>query len=132
MLMYLLPGDFPLSQIKVNYDYYTPRTDLTFGSSLGPSIQAIMTCWLGEPDKAYEYFLRAAKADLQDVRGNTRDGIHGASSGGIWQSVVFGFAGLKVFQDHWEVHPGLPAHWKRLSFHFFYHGQLQAVDITNP
>ncbi len=132
MLMYLLPEDFPLSQVKVNYDYYTPRTDFTFGSSLGPSIQSIMTCWLGQSHAAYEYFMRAARADLEDARGNTRDGIHGASSGGIWQALVFGFAGLKVFRDHWEVHPCLPSHWKRLTFHFYHHGQLQSVDIANP
>jgi trehalose/maltose hydrolase-like predicted phosphorylase len=131
MLMYLLPEDFPLSQVKVNYDYYTPRTDLTFGSSLGPSIQAIITCWLGNPQAAYDYFMRAALADLLDLRGNTHDGIHGASSGGIWQAIIFGFAGLKVFPDYWETHPRLPAHWKRLRFHFYHHGELQTVDIPN-
>jgi trehalose/maltose hydrolase-like predicted phosphorylase len=132
MLMYLLPGDFTPEQLRVNYDYYTPRTDLTFGSSLGPSIQAIVTCWLGDPQVAYAYFIRAARADLLDVRGNVGDGIHGASSGGLWQAAVFGFAGLKVLGDHWEVHPCLPSHWKRLQFHFYFHGQLQKVDLSNP
>ncbi len=132
MLMYLLPQDFPLSQLKVNYDYYTPRTDLTYGSSLGPSIQSIITCWLGDSQTAYDEFIRAARADLMDVRGNVGDGIHGASAGGLWQAVIFGFAGLKVFADHWEVHPSLPSHWKRLSFHFYHRGQLQVVDLHNP
>ncbi len=131
MLMYLLPDDFNLSQMRVNFDYYTPRTDITFGSSLGPSIQAIMTCWLGDSQSAYDYFIRAVRADLMNVRGNVGDGIHGASAGGSWQAVVFGFAGLKVLADHWEVHPRLPAHWKHLSFHFFHHGRLQTVDINN-
>ncbi len=132
MLMYLLPDHFSPGQLRVNYDYYTPRTDLTFGSSLGPSIQSIITCWLGDCQAAYDYFIRAGRADLLDVRGNVGDGIHGASSGGLWQAAVFGFGGLKVFDDHWEVHPCLPRHWKRLRFHFYFHGQLQTVDLPNP
>ncbi len=131
MLMYLLPEEFTLNQVRVNYDYYTPRTDLTHGSSLGPSIQSIMSCRLGNSQVAYENFMRAARADLKDARGNVADGIHGASSGGLWQAIVFGFAGLKVFTDHWEVHPCLPAHWKHLTFHFYHHGQLQTVDLPN-
>jgi trehalose/maltose hydrolase-like predicted phosphorylase len=50
----------------------------------------------------------------------------------LWQAVVFGFAGLRLFSDRWEVQPCLPAHWKRLSFHFYQHGQLRTVDIQNP
>ena len=132
MLLYLMRDDFDLEQVCVNYDYYTPRTDITFGSSLGPSIQAIMACRLGDKRAGYDYFMRAARADLQDVRGNASDGIHGASSGGIWQAIVFGFAGLHIGEEHWEIHPCLPTHWKRLSFHFIHRGRIQSVDIQNP
>jgi kojibiose phosphorylase len=132
MLLYLMRNEFDQAQLRVNYDYYTPRTDLTFGSSLGPSIQTIIACELGDTQAAFEHFLRAARADLKDVRGNAGDGIHGASAGGIWQAVVFGFAGLQLFSDRWEVKPCLPAHWKRLSFHFVQHGRIQTVNIQNP
>ncbi|HWQ83358.1 MAG TPA: glycoside hydrolase family 65 protein, partial [Anaerolineales bacterium] len=93
MLMYLLPEEFDAAAAQANFDYYTARTDLTYGSSLGPSIQAILATRHGSLDSAYENFLRAARADLEDVRGNAADGIHGASAGGLWQAVVFGFAG---------------------------------------
>jgi kojibiose phosphorylase len=129
ILQYLLREDFSDEQVRVNYDYYTPRTDHTYGSSLGPSIQAIMTCEVGRPDDAYEHFIRSARADLRDVRGNARDGIHGASAGGTWQAVVFGFAGLRLTQDGWEVHPRLPKHWLRIKFNFYLRGELQTVDI---
>ena len=132
MLQYLLRDQFTDEQVRVNYDYYTPRTDHTHGSSLGPSIQAIMACEVGKPDDAYEHFIRAARADLRDIRHNARDGIHGASAGGSWQAVVFGFAGLRVSQEDWTVTPRLPRHWKRLSFRFVHHGEVQVVEITNP
>ena len=36
MLMYLLPEEIDPVSAQKNYDYYTSRTDLTYGSSLGP------------------------------------------------------------------------------------------------
>lgn len=129
MLMYLLREHFPDEIVRLNYDYYTPRTDHTYGSSLGPAIQAIMACAVGKPDDAYEHFIRALRADLYDVRGNADDGIHAASAAGTWQTIVFGFGGLRVTKDGWSIHPRLPKHWKRLSFKFFYHGTQETVDI---
>jgi beta-phosphoglucomutase len=130
MLMYLLRQDFPEQVIRTNYDYYTARTDHSFGSSLGPSIQAIMACEVGKPDDAYEHFIRAVRADLRDIRDNAGDGIHAASAGGTWQTVVFGFGGLRITEAGWSVHPRLPKHWKRLAFKFFYKGEIQQIDIT--
>jgi trehalose/maltose hydrolase-like predicted phosphorylase len=132
MVQYLLREEFTDEQVRINYDYYTPRTDHTFGSSLGPSIQAIMACEVGKPEDAYEHFIRAARADLYDVRGNAGDGIHGASAGGIWQAIVFGFAGLRFKEVGWATHPRLPAHWTRLSFKFFHKGEQQVVEIPKP
>ncbi len=131
MLLYLLRSEYSDAILRVNYDYYTPRTDLTYGSSLGPSIQAIAACETGKIEEAYQHFIQAARADLHDVRGNAGDGIHAASAGGIWQATVFGFAGLKVSDEGWTVSPRLPAHWKRLAFRFYYRGEPQCVDLRN-
>ena len=86
MLMYLLPDLYDQETVLANYAYYTPRTDHIFGSSLGPSVQAIMAARVKDPAEAYTHFMRAARADLFDVRGNAGDGIHGASAGGLWQA----------------------------------------------
>jgi kojibiose phosphorylase len=131
MAFHVLRDYYTLEQVRVNYDYYTPRTDHTYGSSLGPSIQSIMACEVGKQEDAYEHFIRAARADLRDVRGNAGDGIHAASAGGLWQAIVFGFAGLRLTADGWSVHPRLPRHWKRVAFKFFQRGQMHSVDITN-
>jgi kojibiose phosphorylase len=131
MLQYLLRNEFSDEQVLTNYDYYTARTDHTHGSSLGPSIQAVMACDVGKPDDAYEHFIRAARADLRDVRHNAGDGIHGASAGGTWQAIVFGFGGLRVTPQGRSAEPRLPRHWKRLAFRFLYRGELQIVELTN-
>jgi len=129
MLLYLLQQYYSRDIVKVNYDFYTPRTDHSYGSSLGPSIQAIMACEVGRPEDAYEHFIRAVRADFRDARGNSGDGIHGASAAGTWQAVVFGFAGLRVTRNGWTINPRLPKHWKRLAFKFFTMGKQYTVDI---
>ena len=131
MMQYVLRDHYSDEAVRVNYDFYNPRTDHTYGSSLGPSIMAIMACDVGKPEDAYEHFIRAVRADLRDVRGNAGDGIHAASAGGTWQSVIFGFGGLRVTQDGWQTKPRLPKHWKRLAFKFFHRGQMHEVDLMN-
>jgi len=131
MLQYLLRKHFSDEVVRRNYAYYTPRTDHTFGSSLGPAIQAIMACEVGDPDEAYIHFIRGARADLRDVRGNAGDGIHGASAAGTWQTVVFGFGGLTFDAHGWRTQPRLPRHWQRLTFRFIYHGQPVTVELKN-
>ena len=129
-LAYLLPERFTAEQVLANYAYYDPRTDHEHGSSLGPAISAIMACRIGDAAAAYEHFMRAARADLLDVRHNAGDGIHAASAGGLWQAAIFGFGGLQVTDGGWTTQPRLPRHWTRLSFKFFYRGVQQTVEIT--
>lgn len=129
-VQYILRDYYSEDSIRANYNYYTPRTDHTYGSSLGPSIQAAVACWMGYPEEAYEHFIRAVRADLRDVRNNADDGIHAASAAGTWQTVVFGFAGLRLTATGFTTTPHLPHHWKRLKFRFMHKGQLQTVDIV--
>jgi kojibiose phosphorylase len=129
MLLCLLRNEYDHKTWQVNWDYYNPRTDHGYGSSLGPAIQAWAACEMGQPETAYEHFMRASRADLFDVRNNADDGIHAASAGGLWQAIAFGFAGLNFIHDHPVIKPQLPSHWKRLSFPFLYHGRSFRVEI---
>ena len=131
MLLYLLGDRYDLETKRVNWDYYEPRTDHTHGSSLGPAIHAILACELDMPEVAYKHFMRAALSDLEDARGNAADGIHGASAGGVWQALVFGFAGLRLTADGYTLNPKLPASWRRLAFSFRRHGLEVRVDLPD-
>lgn len=138
MLLYLLrdsafaqhtlPG-YDRQTLQVNWDYYNPRTDHTFGSSLGPPVHAILACDLGKTAEAYEHFMRAALVDLDDTRKNAVEGIHAASAGGIWQAVVFGFGGARLTADGPVATPRLPAGWTRLKFKMLWQGQEFAFDL---
>jgi kojibiose phosphorylase len=130
MLLFLLPTEFDERTLRTNWEYYESRTDHRYGSSLGPSIQAIMGCKVGKVESAYEHFLRAALVDLEDNRGNTQDGIHAASAGGVWQALALGFGGLRITQEGPCAWPCLPKHWKRLQFSVCYRGQRFFFDLT--
>lgn len=131
MLLCLLRGEYNREIWEANWNYYAPLTDHTYGSSLGPAMHAWAACEIGQPDVAYEHFIRAARADLKDVRGNVADGIHAASAGGLWQAAIFGFAGLRLTGDGPEVNPRLPDHWRRLKFNVNYYDQIHRFDIKN-
>ena len=129
MLMHLFRDHFPKEVVEANYDYYNQRADHEYGSSLGPSMFSLVASQIGRKKDAYEHFLRSAKADLYDIRGNIKDGIHAASLGGIWQDVVLGFAGLNVVDGKLTVTPDLPEPWESLSFQIVYQGNNYQVDI---
>ncbi len=129
MLLYLLPEAHDQETKQANWDYYTPRTDHTYGSSLGPAIQAALAARQGEPEEAYEHFLRAARVDLLNVRGNTGDGVHAASAGGLWQAAIFGFGGVRLTAEGPIAHPQLPPHWRRLAFRLKYRGRWYDFDF---
>ncbi|HOG47768.1 MAG TPA: glycosyl hydrolase family 65 protein, partial [Anaerolineae bacterium] len=129
MLLYLLGPAYDERTLRVNWQYYEPRTDHTHGSSLGPAIHALLAARLGLLDDAYQHFLRAALVDLDDLRGNTRDGIHAASAGGVWQDIVLGFAGMQLGPEGLTFAPQLPERWQRLRFTLRYRGQPVEIDL---
>ncbi|MBU7583736.1 MAG: beta-phosphoglucomutase [Nostoc sp. TH1S01] len=133
MLLYLMreSTEFPYNSksLQANWDYYAPRTDITYGSSLGPAIHAILASDVGESTRAYKRFMQAAMVDLEDSRGNTNDGIHGASAGGVWQAVVFGFGGIQLTENGPVANPHLPSHWTRLKFKLHWRGKWHEFDL---
>jgi trehalose/maltose hydrolase-like predicted phosphorylase len=132
MLMALL-GDqtAPREVMLNNWKTYYPRCD--HGSSLSPSTHAWVAARLGQDEDAYHMFHHAAMIDLQDNKGNVRDGIHGAACGGLWQAIVFGFCGLRLDADGQpHLSPRLPDHWKRVTFHTNYRGELRRFVVENP
>jgi beta-phosphoglucomutase len=116
--------------LQKNWNYYAPRTDSTYGSSLCPAIHSILAANLGESADAYKHFMQAAMVDLEDSRGNTADGIHAASAGGVWQAVVFGFGGIQLKDNIPIANPHLPPTWTRLKFKLQWRGTWHSFDLS--
>jgi beta-phosphoglucomutase len=130
MLLYLLRDRYDYKTLASNWDYYNPRTDHTYGSSLGPAINAILACDLNQPTEAYTHFMRAALVDLEDVRRNAGEGVHAASAGGVWQAVIFGFGGIRMTQFGPIACPNLPPNWTRLKFRLQWRNEWYDFDLT--
>jgi kojibiose phosphorylase len=131
MLMALLGDQVGPREVMLNnWHTYYPRTD--HGSSLSPAVHAWVAARLGLIEDAFHMFEHAAAIDLQDNKGNVRDGIHGAACGGLWQSIVLGFCGLHLTEDGPQIEPRLPEHWRRVIFHVVYRGQRRRFSVENP
>ncbi|MFH1282705.1 MAG: glycosyl hydrolase family 65 protein [bacterium] len=125
MLLYLLSDRFNIETKKKNYDYYIMRT--LHKSSLSPSIHSLMANEVGYTAAAYKFFLKSIFIDLEDIYGNTPDGMHSACLGGVWQSVVYGFGGLRVYKGGiLSLNPKLPAEWNSIKFNLKWKG----IDIN--
>ncbi|MGA2976709.1 MAG: beta-phosphoglucomutase [Spirochaetia bacterium] len=124
----LLGSLFSMAEKKRNFDYYDPLT--TGDSSLSPCIQCVAAAELGYGDKAYAYFSRTARMDLDDINGNVEDGVHTAAMAGTWISIVRGFAGMRDSDGRLSFSPHPPQAWSRLRFRLRWQGRLLEVVLT--
>jgi kojibiose phosphorylase len=113
--------------LRRNFDFYKEVVD--HGSSLSPSVHAWVAARLDLPEAAYDYFIYSATLDLDDHKGNVRDGIHAACCGGVWQALAFGFCSLELTDDGIRTDAKLPAHWRRVTFNIKRHGETIPIDI---
>ncbi len=126
-----VPAGLDVRQVMINnWNTYFPRTD--HGSSLSPAMHAWVAARLHLNDEAYEMLHHAAHIDLQDNKGNVRDGIHAAACGGVWQAIIFGFCGLHIDANgELALDPHLPAHWREVNFNVYYRGEQRTFSVKN-
>lgn len=112
--LYFLEDRYDLATIERNYDFYEPYT--VHESSLSPCVHSIIAAKLGKADKAYEFYLRTSRLDLDDYNNDTEDGLHITSMAGTWMTIVEGFAGMRVKNGVLVFSPMLPTQWDSYSF----------------
>lgn len=127
MAMYVLWDSLPADVVAENFRYYEPRTG--HGSSLSPAIHALMAARLGEMGLAQRYLRQSAEIDLRNNMGNASGGVHAAALGGLWQAMVFGFAGVQAQSDGISLAPHLLHDWRRLSFPLCWRNRRLRVSI---
>jgi kojibiose phosphorylase len=129
MLIYLLSDVYSLNSKIANYNFYIQRT--LHKSSLSPSIHSIVACMSSDLQKAYTLFNVALRTDISNLFGNTREGIHGASLGGTWQAVVFGFAGVSIAREKPYINPRMPHSWKKMVFSLLWKGDMLQLELNH-
>jgi len=120
LAMYLLEDNFTREEIQRGYEFYEPKT--LHVSSLSYNTHSIVAAIIGHSREAYDYFRRAAGLDLDNLRNATKDGLHAAALGAVWQMAIPGFMGMRVREDHIYFQPALPEAWKQIRFPLQYRG----------
>lgn len=126
--IYFFEDEYDIDTIRRNFDFYEPRT--VHESSLSPCVHAILAAKLGDEQRAYEFYLRTSRLDLDDYNNDTEDGCHITSMAGTWMSVVEGFGGMRVKDGKVSFAPFLPAKWQSFSFHIGFRGTLLNIKVS--
>ncbi|MDP3967806.1 MAG: glycosyl hydrolase family 65 protein [Nocardioides sp.] len=129
VLAMFLHGDrFTAEEKKANFEYYDPIT--TGDSTLSAVVQSIVASEVGYHDAALDYFRQALYVDLANLHGNTVDGMHVASAGGVWSALAFGFGGMRDRNGRLSFDPRLPVGWTSLRFRIAWRGSRLLVEVT--
>ena len=128
LALYLQGNHFSAEDKLADFEYYDPLT--TGDSTLSAVVQAILAAEVGYQDLALDYFTQSLFVDLADLHGNTSDGVHVASAGGVWNALIAGFGGMRDHFGELTFDPRLPADWPELSFPLHWHGTRLQVTIT--
>ncbi|MGN6742925.1 MAG: glycosyl hydrolase family 65 protein, partial [Amnibacterium sp.] len=127
LALFLLSDEFSDEMKRADFEYYDPLT--TGDSTLSAVVQSIIAAEIGYRDLALEYFEHALFVDLDDLHNNASDGVHVASTGGVWSALVYGFGGLRDAGGHLTFDPRLPADWPELRFRMQWHGTHLRVRV---
>ncbi len=112
--------------IRNTIKYYDDIT--THDSSLSYSNFATVYARLGEA-KAYEYFKKNARLDLDNLHHNTKDGIHTASMGGTYQTLIEGFADIKIIDNKLVAKNNLPKEINNIEFNINFKNKMYTILI---
>ncbi|MDN4649374.1 MULTISPECIES: glycoside hydrolase family 65 protein [unclassified Curtobacterium] len=127
LALFLQGHEFTPAEKRRDFDYYDALT--TGDSTLSAVVQSIMAAEVGYHELAGQYFQTALYVDLADLHGNTTDGVHIASTGGIWGALVNGFGGMRDHGGRLSFNPRLPVDWDRLTYRMTVHGSRVRVDL---
>ena len=129
MLMYLLSDFYNKKTKKNNYWFYVNRT--LHKSSLSPAMHSLIALEVGALSHAYQFFNVALRADISNLHGNTHEGVHAASLGGVWQCVVNGFAGIRLKKDMLSINPLMPRTWRKIGCSFLWKKHLLRIETKS-
>lgn len=128
MLLFVLEDLFDIDTKKKNFIFYEDKT--LHDSSLSKATHMILANDYGFYDLADNLFDGALTIDLGKNMNSSNEGIHSASIGGIWQSVVMGYGGLRLANGELRISPRLPKKWNKLSYSTIWQGNEIKVLVT--
>jgi maltose phosphorylase len=126
--LYFFEDDFDSDTHVRNFKFYEQFT--VHESSLSPCVHSILAAKIGEPDKAYEMYLRTARLDLDNYNNDTEDGLHITSMAGSYLSIVQGFGGLRIKNQTLHLNPHCPSQWQGYGFQILLNGEPIKIEVS--
>lgn len=129
-MLLLYPEDFTRTQLTGAYDYYEPIT--THDSSLSASVHGVLAAQMNRLEEAEKFLKKVMEIDMSPEKKGAAEGIHIANCGGLWQMIVYGFAGLKsaMWSKEIKLEPHLPENWAGLEFKLAWQGKRYKITVT--
>lgn len=127
VLFLLLEDEFSKEEKIANFEFYEKRT--LHDSSLSLSTHSVLASDLNQKEMAYDLYKKSLDIDLGQNMKTSDHGIHMASYGGMWQSVVYGFGGVRFTDESLRIDPNLPKSWNELKFNIKYKNQKLEIKI---
>jgi alpha,alpha-trehalose phosphorylase len=128
LALFLQGNRFTPEEKRKDFEYYDPIT--TGDSTLSAVVQSVVAAEVGYHEVAFDYFVTALYVDLADLHGNTVDGLHIASAGGVWCALVNGFGGMRDHDGRLSFDPRLPDGWESLTFRVTWRGTRVRATLT--
>ncbi len=126
--LYFFEDDYDIETIRRNFDFYEPLT--VHESSLSSCVHSILAAKIGDKKRAYDFYLNAARLDLDDYNNDTEDGLHVTSMGGTWMTIVKGFGGMRIKNNKLSFAPFIPEQWQSYSFKIRFRGSLLNIEVS--
>jgi alpha,alpha-trehalose phosphorylase len=127
MALMLFPETEELDIVRRSIEYYDEVT--THDSSLSYSAFSVVYNRVGNLEKSYQYFMENARCDLDNLHGNTKDGLHTASMGGTMMSILYGFCDLRFEDNKFTLNPKLPKQIQKIKFSVVYKGDVYRIEV---
>jgi maltose phosphorylase len=124
---YFFEDHFTNEELEKHFDFYEPFT--VHESSLSPCVHSIQAAVLGRMEQAYTFYLRTSRLDLDDYNKEVEEGLHITSMAGTWMSIVEGFGGMRVKNNHLHFEPKIPQQWDGYSFKINFRNQILKIAV---
>ena len=128
LAMFLKSSEFSYERKAATLKYYEGIT--TQDSTLSPGTFAIVSAECNELEKAYEYLSKTSFIDIDDLCGNSSQGLHMAALANSWNSLVFGFGGMRSHGGVLRFNPRYSDSPGAYSFCVNFRGRLIRVDVA--
>lgn len=128
LALYFAHESFTAEEKARAFAYYEPLT--VRDSSLSAAAQAVIAAETGHIGLAADYLAEAATLDLDDLQGDTDQGLHLACLASTWTAITAGFGGLRDGETGLRFAPRLPPQLTRIRFGIRLQGRILQVEIT--